>query len=447
MFENLTSKLNGVFKALKGRGKLTEKDIDLVMKEIRMALLEADVNFKVAKQFVSSIREKAVGHEVLESLTPAQQVIKIVQDRLISLLGEERVDLNLDHRPPVPIMLVGLQGSGKTTTAAKLANYLKELKKKVLLVPADTYRPAAIAQLKKLGNDLNTDVFDSDPGLSPVTICSNALEFAKVNFYDVLIIDSAGRLQIDEALMEELQNIKGEVNPAEILFVADAMTGQEAVEIASKFDSLISITGIVLTKMDGDARGGAALSIKSITGKPIKFVGIGEKTDALEPFYPDRMASRILDMGDVLTFIEKTQKVFKEDDAEKLKKKIKKNSFDLEDFRTQLQSLKKVGTFDQILGMIPGMSSLKNKGVQPDDNEIKKIEAIISSMTKTERQNPAIIKGSRRLRIARGSGTQVQDINKLLKQFLQAQKMMKSFSKMGLKGLKGLKRGSMPFLN
>ncbi len=444
MFEGLTDKLNGVFKTLKGRGKLTEKDIDLVMKEIRMALLEADVNFKVAKQFVSSIREKAVGQEVLESLTPAQQVIKIVQDRLVALLGEEREDLNLDHRPPVPIMLIGLQGAGKTTTAAKLAGYLRELKKKVLLVPADTYRPAAIAQLKKLGNSLDTEVFDSNPELSPVVICRDALEYAKVNYHDVLIIDSAGRLQIDETLMEELQDIKRKINPSETLFVADAMTGQEAVGIAGKFDSAVGITGVILTKMDGDARGGAALSIKSVTGKPIKFVGIGEKSDALEPFYPDRMASRILDMGDILTFIEKTQKVFKEDDTEKLKKKIKKNSFDLEDFRKQLQSLKKVGTFDQVLGMIPGMSALKNKGIRPDDNEIKKIEAIIGSMTKMERQNPAIIKGSRRLRIAKGSGTKVQDINKLLKQFQQAQKMMKSFSKMGLKGLK---RGSMPFLN
>jgi len=442
MFEGLTDKLNRVFKTLKGRGKLTEKDIDHVLKEIRMALLEADVNFKVARQFVSSIREKAVGHEVLESLTPAQQVIKIVQDRLVELLGEERVDLNLAWRPPVAIMLVGLQGSGKTTTAAKLASYLKGLRKKVLLVPADTYRPAAITQLKKLGSNINTDVYDSSTDQTPVDICKDAMEFAKVNSHDVVIIDSAGRLQIDEKLMEELQRIKQEINPSEVLFVADAMTGQEAVGIAGKFDSSVGITGVILTKMDGDARGGAALSIKSVTGKPIKFVGLGEKTDALEPFYPDRMASRILDMGDILTFIEKTQKVFKEEDAEKLKNKIKKSTFDLEDFRKQLQSLKKVGTFDQVLGMIPGMSAIKNKGLKPDDNEIKKIEAIISSMTVSERQNPAIIKGSRRLRIAKGSGTQVQDINKLLKQFQQAQKMMKSFSKMGLKGLK---RGSLPF--
>lgn len=443
MFEGLTDKLNRVFKNLKGRGKLTEKDIDAVLKEIRMVLLEADVNFKVVKSFISSIRERAVGHEVLDSLTPAQQVIKIVKDEMESLLGGETAGLELSARPPVAILLAGLQGSGKTTTSAKLARLLKiDNKKKVLLVPADTQRAAAITQLKKLGQDLSIEVFDSSADMTPLEICKQAMEYARVNTFDALLIDSAGRLQIDGPLMEELKAIKEATEPVETLFVADAMTGQEAVNIASQFDEAIGITGVILTKLDGDARGGAALSIRAVTGKPIKFVGIGEKSDALEAFHPDRMTSRILDMGDVLSLVEKAAKAFDGEDAAELEDKLKKNKFDLEDFKKQLQMMKKVGSFDQILGMIPGMGKMKKMDLQPAEGEFKKIEAIIDSMTKVERSKPAIINGSRRLRIARGSGTQVQDVNKLLKKFQQAQKMMKSFSKMGMKGLK---RGSLPF--
>jgi len=443
MFEGLTEKLNGVFKSLKSRGKLTEKDIDLVLKEIRMALLEADVNFKVAKQFVADIRVRAVGHEVLESLTPAQQVIKIVRDEMISLLGKDRCDLDLAARPPVTILLTGLQGSGKTTTCSKLARKLKAEKKKVLLVPADTYRPAAISQLKKLGQDIAVEVYDSDPGISPVEISRGALEHARTNTFDVVIIDSAGRLQLDEALMQELREIKEAVGPREILLVADAMTGQEAVNVALEFDRVLGLSGVILTKLDGDARGGAALSIKAVTGKPIKFIGVGEKSDALEPFYPDRMASRILDMGDVFSLIEKAEEAFEGEDVKDLQKKLKTNSFDLDDFKRQLQTMKKIGSMDQILGMIPGMGALKQKGLKPDEGELNKIEAIINSMTAMERKTPAIIKGSRRQRISRGSGTQVQDVNKLLKNFQQTQKMMKSLSKGGLKGLK--RGGMLPF--
>lgn len=443
MFEGLTDKLNRVFKNLKGRGKLTEKDIDTVLKEIRMVLLEADVNFKVVKNFIASIRERAIGHDVLDSLTPAQQVIKIVKDEIESLLGGETADLDLNARPPVAILLAGLQGSGKTTTASKLARLLKEdRKKKVLLVPADTQRAAAITQLKKLGQDLSIEVFDSNTEMKPLDICKQAMEHARVNTFDAVLIDSAGRLQIDGPLMDELKAIKEATNAVETLFVADAMTGQEAVNIATRFDEAIGITGVILTKLDGDARGGAALSIRAVTGKPIKFVGVGEKSDALEPFHPDRMTSRILDMGDVLSLVEKAAKAFEGEDATALEDKFKKNKFDLEDFKKQLQMMKKVGSFEQILGMIPGMGKMKKMDLQPAEGEFKKIEAIIDSMTKMERRKPGIINGSRRLRIAKGSGTEVSDVNKLLKKFQQAQKMMKSFSKMGMKGLK---RGSLPF--
>ena len=442
MFEGLTEKLNRVFKNLKGRGKLNERDIDKVLKEIRMALLEADVNFRVVKDFVASIRERAVGSEVLDSLTPAQQVIKIVRDELVKLLGGDRAELDLAHRPPVAVLLVGLQGSGKTTTAAKLAHHLKGSKKKVLLVPADTYRPAAIDQLEKLGRALSVDVFPSTASSSPLEICRKAMEEARINTHDVVIIDSAGRLQVDEPLMEELRSIRAAVDPREILLVADAMTGQEAVGIASEFDGSLGLTGVILTKLDGDARGGAALSIRAVTGKPIKFVGTGEKSDALESFHPERMASRILDMGDVLSLVEKAQKAFSDEDVKGLEKKLKNNTFDLEDFRKQLQAMKKIGGMEQILGMIPGMGAIRQKGIKPDEREIKKVEAIISSMTMEERMKPSILNGSRRLRIARGSGTEVQDVNRLLKQFQQTQKMMKKFSKLGMKGLR---RGVLPF--
>lgn len=443
MFEGLTEKLNRVFKNLKSRGKLTEKDIDNVLKEIRMALLEADVNFRVVKNFISSIRERAIGQEVLESLTPAQQVIKIVKDEMETLLGGETASLDLAARPPVVILLAGLQGSGKTTTAAKLARHLKGQKKKVLLVPADTRRAAAIVQLKTLGQSLGVDVFNSNPEMSPVDICREALNQASVSTCDIVIIDSAGRLQIDEALMRELQKIQETVKPRETLLVADAMTGQEAVNIALEFDKAIGLTGVILTKLDGDARGGAALSVKAVTDKPIKFVGTGEKADALEPFHPDRMTSRILDMGDVISLVEKAAKALEGEETSELEEKIRKNAFDLEDFKKQLQMIKKIGSFEQILGMIPGMGKLKTKDMKPAEGEMKKIEAIINSMTIKERRKPSLLNGSRKLRIAKGSGTEVQDVNRLLKKFQQTQKMMKSFSRMGMKGFK---RGSMlPF--
>lgn len=442
MFNNLTEKFNALFKNLKSRGKLTEEDVDAVLKEIRMALLEADVNFKVVKNFISSVRERATGHEVLESLTPAQQVIKIVKDEMEALLGGEASDLDLSARPPVAILLAGLQGSGKTTTASKLARRLKEDKKKVLLVPADTQRAAAITQLKKLGEAISVDVYDSQSDMTPVDICRDAMEHARVNTFDVVIIDSAGRLQIDESLMKELEEIKGVAAPRETLLVADAMTGQDAVNIALEFDKTIGLTGVILTKMDGDARGGAALSIKAVTGKPIKFAGVGEKSDALELFHPDRMTSRILDMGDMLSLVEKAQKAFDGEDANILEEKFKKNTFDLDDFKKQLGAIKKMGSMEQLMGMIPGMGKMKNmKNMAPPEGEIKKIEAIIDSMTIKEKRKPSLINGSRRLRISKGSGTKVQDVNKLLKQFMQTQKMMKSFSKMGMKGLK---RGAFP---
>ena len=443
MLESLTEKLNAVFKKLRGHGKLTEENIRDVLREIRLVLLEADVNFKVVKDFIEAIRVNALGQEVLTSFTPAQQVIKIVNEELTNLLGGENSQLNLSGKPPVSIMFVGLQGSGKTTTVGKVARFLKEKKRDTYLVPADVYRPAAIDQLQKLGQDLEIDVYNPGQGEDPLTICTNALRSASINGHDVVLIDTAGRLHIDEELMQELQRIKKRVLPKEILLVADAMTGQDAVNVASKFNELIGIDGVILTKMDGDARGGAALSIKAVTNKPIKFVGTGERLDALEVFYPDRMASRILGMGDVLSLIEKAQATFDDKKAIELEKKIRKNAFTLGDFKEQIQQIKRMGSLDQILGTIPGVNKVKGiKGLQPDEGELVKIEAIINSMTKKERLNHTILNGSRRKRIAKGSGTSVQDVNKLIKNYVQARNMIK---KLNTNGMKGFKRGMLPF--
>ena len=439
MFESLSEKLGRTFKKLRGQGKLSEKNIQEALKEVRMALLEADVNYKVVKQFVEDIRLRAVGEEVLDSLTPGQQVIKIVYGELTRLMGETRQELRLTGRTPFTLMLVGLQGSGKTTTAGKLALHLRKMGRNPYLVPADVYRPAAIEQLQKLAAQLGVPAYGTDRRLKPEDICQDALLKAGGVGADILIMDTAGRLHIDDALMEELARIKGRVNPTEILLIADAMTGQDAVNVAKHFNDLLDLTGVILTKMEGDARGGAALSIKAVTGKPIKFIGVGEKLDALEPFYPDRTASRILGMGDVLSLIEKAQAEFDEKEALKLEKRLRKREFDLEDFQNQLKQVKKIGSLEQIMGMLPGFGQLKKlKGLKPDEKEVVKIEAIINSMTREERQNYKIINGSRRRRIALGSGTSVQDVNRLLKNFVQTKKMMENLTKKGLQGMPSL---------
>ena len=439
MFDNLSDKLNLVFKKVRGHGRLSETNIQDALKEVRLALLEADVNYKVVKDLINNIRERAIGKDVLESLTPGQQVIKIVNQELAEIMGGSRQELQLTGRTPFVIMLVGLQGSGKTTTCGKLALHLRKQGRNPFLVPADVYRPAAIDQLKKLGAQINIPVYSSDKNLGPVDICINALSQAGRNGSDVILIDTAGRLHIDEVLMDELVSIKSKIRPVEILFVADAMTGQDAVNVAGEFDRTLDVTGIILTKMEGDARGGAALSIKAVTGKPVKFIGTGEKLDALEAFYPDRMASRILGMGDVLSLIEKAQEEFDQKEALLLEKKLKKRKFDLEDFKKQLSQVKKLGPLDQLLGMIPGMGQIKQlKNLKPDERELVKIEAIIDSMTKKERINCKIINGSRRKRIAAGSGTQVQDVNRLLKNFAQMKKMMEKITSKGLPSLPGL---------
>jgi signal recognition particle subunit SRP54 len=436
MFDTLSDKLSSIFKKLKGHGKLNEKNIQDALREVRMALLEADVNYKVVKEFTEMVKARALGTEVMESLTPGQQFIKIVNEELTKLMGGHNAALALDDQRPASVLLVGLHGCGKTTTAAKLALLLRKKKRTPLLVPADVYRPAAIEQLTTLGSQIGIPVFPSSTDQDPVQICARARTEAQSQGCDTLIIDTAGRLHIDEELMEELARIKNEVRPSEILLVADAMTGQDAVTIASRFNEALDITGIILTKMDGDARGGAALSVKAVTGKPIKFVGVGEKTDALEPFHPDRMASRILGMGDVLSLIEKAEAALDEKKARELEEKLRKDAFTLEDFRDQLQQLRKMGSLDQLLSMIPGMQKLKKlPGMEPDEKELVKIEAIINSMTKEERRDHTIINGSRRKRIARGSGTRVQDVNNLLKQYVQARTMMKRIQKMGPRGM------------
>lgn len=443
MFENLSDRLDAVFKKLKGHGKLSEKNIEEGLREVRMALLEADVHYKVVKQFISDVKDRALGQEVLASLTPGQQVIKIVNELLTDLMGTQHQELNLSGPRPVSIMLVGLQGSGKTTCAGKLSQFLRKKGHHPFLVPADVYRPAAIDQLKKLGEQLNIPVYPSDNGMDPVDICRQARTVAQQKGCDVLLLDTAGRLHVDEALMEELRRIRDAVEPSEILLVADAMTGQDAVNIAGAFDRALDIGGVVLTKLDGDARGGAAISIKSITGKPIKFVGVGEKLSDLEPFHPERMSSRILGMGDILTMIEKAQAAVDEKTARELEKKLRKNLFTLEDFRDQMVQIRKMGSLSDLLGMIPGIGKIKQlKNLEVDEKEFARIEAMINSMTPQERQNHLLINGSRRKRIANGSGTNVQDVNKLLKNYTQVLKMMK---KMNKGGMRGISRNMLPF--
>ncbi|MGD9083137.1 MAG: signal recognition particle protein [Desulfobacterales bacterium] len=443
MFDNLSDRLNAVFKKLKGHGKLTEKNIEEGLKEVRMALLEADVHYKVVKKFIADIKERALGQEVMESLTPGQQVIKIVDQELTELMGGRLENLNLSGPHPTSIMLIGLQGSGKTTTAGKLAVHLRKQGRKPYLVPADIYRPAAIDQLTKLGGQLAVPVFPSNPENDPVKICQEARTTAHKELCDTLLIDTAGRLHIDEELMTELCRIKDELKPSDIILVADAMTGQDAVNIAESFNNALDIGGVILTKMDGDARGGAALSIKSVTDKPIKFIGVGEKLSDLEPFHPDRMSSRILGMGDVLTMIEKAQTIVDEKKAVELEKRLRKNEFTLEDFRDQMVQIRKMGSISELINMIPGVGNIKQlKNLEVDENEFIKIEAIINSMTPQERRQHTLIKGSRRKRIAKGSGTSVQDINNLLKNYTQVVKMMKKINK---GGMRGLGRGMLPF--
>jgi len=431
VFEGLADKLQNTFKKLRGRGKLSEADVNEAMREVRVALLEADVNFKVAKDFIAKVKERAVGQEVLESLSPAQHVIKIVSDELTALMGGTQSRITISSRPPTVIMLVGLQGAGKTTTAGKLARYLVKQNKRPLLVAADVYRPAAIKQLEVLGQNLELPVFSLGDKENPVVIAKKAMEYAESYARDVVIIDTAGRLHINEELMGELKAVKQQVKPHEILLVVDAMTGQDAVTVAEAFNKDLGLDGVILTKLDGDARGGAALSVKAVTGCPIKFTGQGEKLEALEPFYPDRMASRILGMGDVLSLIEKAETAFDAEKAMALEKKLRKEEFTLDDFLEQLQQVRKLGPLEQVLGMLPGMGNLKQlKDVQIDEKQLKRVEAIIQSMTSKERRDPGILNGSRRKRIAVGSGTKVQDVNRLLKQFDDAKKMMKRFQGM-----------------
>jgi signal recognition particle subunit SRP54 len=429
MFDQLTQKLQKVFKNLRGEGRLSTEHIEEALKEIRMALLEADVNFKVVKQFVESVKTKALGQDVLSSLTPGQQVIKVVRDELLEMLGGESAGLTFPPKRPNVFLIVGLQGSGKTTSTGKLARWLNRNGHRAYLLSIDIYRPAAREQLAILGKDLGVPVYPGVGAEDPLKLCRAALREAETSGCDVLLIDTAGRLHIDEQLMQELRQVKQAVNPAEILFVADAMTGQDAVKSAQEFHTQLGLTGVILTKMDGDARGGAALSIKTVTGQPVKFVGVGEKVDALEPFYPDRLVSRILGMGDVLSLIEKAQEAIDQEQAVELEKKLREDTFTLEDFRDQLRQMRKLGPLEQILGMLPQVGPFKDLNkVKVDEKELVHIEAIINSMTPKERAHHQIINGSRRKRIARGSGTSVQKVNQLLKQYVQARKMMKQMS-------------------
>jgi len=445
LFEGLSGKLQETIKRMRGMGRVTEKDVKEMMKEIRLALLEADVNFKVVKDFINKVSERAIGQDVLESLTPGQQVIKIVHEELISLMGSTQSNVTFSSRPPTVYMMVGLQGSGKTTTSGKLASLLRKQGKNPLLVACDVYRPAAIKQLQVVGGQLNIPVFSIGDQKNPVDIAKAALEHANSRQHDLVIIDTAGRLHIDETLMDELINIKGAVKPHEILLVVDAMTGQDAVNVAESFNQKLGVDGIVLTKLDGDTRGGAALSVKAVTGKPIKFAGMGEKLNDIEPFHPDRMASRILGMGDVLSLIEKAQEAFDEKKALELEKKMRTQQFTMEDYLEQLQQMKKMGPLDQILGMLPGVDTKALKGVQIDEKKMLHVEAIIKSMTKKERIHPDIINGSRRKRIASGSGTTIQEVNKVLKDFEELKKLMKQMTDMGKRGGKGFGKMRLPF--
>ncbi|GGH74884.1 signal recognition particle subunit SRP54 [Pullulanibacillus pueri] len=446
-FENLADRLQATFKKIRGKGKVSEADVKEMTREIRLALLEADVNFKVVKDFINRVKERAIGQEVLKSLTPGQQVIKVVQDELTELMGGEQSKITLASKPPTVIMLVGLQGAGKTTTTGKLANYLrKQYNKNPLLVAADVYRPAAIKQLQTLGKQLSMPVFSLGEQANPVDIAKQGLEQAKADHNDVVFIDTAGRLHIDENMMEELQNIEAAIKPDEIFLVVDAMTGQDAVNVAENFSERLDLTGVVLTKLDGDTRGGAALSVKAVTGKPIKFAATGEKLDALEPFYPDRMASRILGMGDVLTLIEKAQQDIDEEKAKDMEKKMRTASFTFDDFLEQIGQVRKMGPLDELLSMMPGANKLKGmKNIQIDDKQIGQVEAIIRSMTPQEKEDPELINASRRRRIANGSGTSIQDVNRLLKQFKEMKKMMKQMMGGG-KGKKKKSPFNLPFM-
>lgn len=431
MFENLSEKILGGLKRIRGQGKITEADVDQALKDIRLGLLEADVNFRVVKEFVEGVRQQALGQDILKSITAGQQIVKIVYDELVKLMGGENQALDLTGHAPIVILLVGLQGAGKTTTAARLAYHLKKKGRNPALISVDVYRPAAIDQLKTLAQNHSLSFFDSDPKVKPARLAQDALKKAKDQGNDILIVDTAGRLQIDEDLMVELEDLKKILAPKEILLVADSMTGQDAVNVAQGFHEKLKLTGVVLTKLDGDARGGAALSIKATTGTPIKFVGVSEKVDGLEPFHPDRLANRILDMGDIVSLVEKAQEVFDVEKAAEYEKKMRKQGFTLEDFRDQLRQIKKLGSFESILKMLPGMGNLSKqlKGMSPPDEDIKRIEAIIGSMTPQERRNYKVLNGSRRARIAKGSGTQVSDINRFIRQFEETQKMMQMFTK------------------
>ena len=432
-FEGLSARLQGITKKLRGKARITESDLKEILREVKLALLEADVNYKIVKEFIADIEKKALGQNVLASLTPGQQVIKIVKDELIELLGGVESRINFTPNPPTVIMLVGLQGSGKTTTAGKLANLLRKQGKKPLLVACDVYRPAAIKQLQVVGNSLNIPVFANETSKDVVHIAKQAMNVAMSKLNDVVILDTAGRLHIDEELMKELQNVKQSIKPHEILLVVDSMTGQDAVNVAQSFNEKLGVDGVILTKLDGDTRGGAALSVKKVTGRPIKFAATGEKLSDIEVFHPDRMATRILGMGDVLSIIEKAEEAFDEQEAIELEKKLKKQEFDLDDYLTQLRQIKKMGSFSSILKMLPGANKLGD--IKVDDKEFVKIEAIICSMTKKEKRNPKILNGSRRQRIAKGSGTTVQDVNKFMKSFEMTQKMMKQVNnkKAGMK--------------
>ena len=428
MFQSLSEKLENAFKKFRSKGKLTEADIKAGMREIKLALLEADVNFKVVKDFIKTVSERAVGAEVLESLLPGQQIVKIVNEELTNLMGGTQAKLTIASKPPTVVMMVGLQGAGKTTHAGKLAGLYKKQGKNPLLVACDVYRPAAIKQLEIVGEKLNIPVFSMGDKVSPVKIAQEGLKFAEQKGYDMVFVDTAGRLHIDEELMQELRDIKASVNPTEILLTVDAMIGQDAVTVAGTFNELLDITGVILTKLDGDTRGGAALSVRYVTGKPIKFIGIGEKLDAIEPFHPDRMASRILGMGDVLSLIEKAEQAYDEKKAKELEKKIRESTFTLDDYLDQFAQIKSMGSFEQLLGMMPGMKAGALKDAQLDEKALARTEAIIKSMTPYEREKPEILGASRKKRIAAGSGTTVEEVNKLLKQFDQTRKLMKQFS-------------------
>lgn len=429
LFESLSDKLQSIFQKLKNKGSLTEQEVSDAMREIRRVLLEADVNYKVVKDFVATVKERAIGQDVLKGLNPAQQVVKIVNDELVALLGGDQAKLKVADKPPTVIMVAGLQGSGKTTNVAKLALMLRKQGKKPLLVAGDVYRPAAIKQLKTLGDQIKVDVFDIGDKQDAVAVALAAMHYAQNNGNDYILIDVAGRLHIDEEMMDELKRLRSSVDITEVLLVVDAMTGQDAVNVAQQFNEALDVDGVIMTKMDGDARGGAALSVKAVTGKPIKFIGTSEKMDGIEAFYPDRMASRILGMGDVMSLIEKAQQAIDEDQAREMERKFRENTFDLNDYMQQLQQMRKMGPLDQILGMIPGLGAIKGlKDAKIDDKEFNRVEAILQSMTKRERSNPSILNGSRRRRIALGSGTSVQDVNRLMGQFNEMKKMIRAMT-------------------